>query len=438
MSPFTSSATAPDTALGNSTTANGAAACPTSGDNNSAVEDSLEAADIGSSPNAQTRPSAQSTATGFVSPLTIVKYYDQRSSNQPSGAIDKYSMITAPRIDAVNSIKIDQAREKTKRSFDRSKLLENDECVLPRFEMHELTLGKVLGQGGFGTVLEIKAKDVIPPPQDDMDKKYERIVFDINEVEEELNRRKPECTTDQSMFHHGWLRGDANFVELHRRQAIPRGWRLRRDANLVKCRSNDGCEGAVGNHDQDIQICKSHDCTQGEIVDLLDSAADVLTAGAKGGIQLGGDIFRKNHEHHGGIMVHPEQGEHETEQPRYELQKSACHDESRMRNADGFMGVDKREPSQEASTTFSFLSWRDSKAGAEGNDDESPKEILRGSTGDCSNQEACYVIKLISQSIVENDFQKFLQAAKDLATETYFLSVLDHPHILKLRAVGQG
>jgi hypothetical protein len=137
-------------------------------------------------------------------------------------------------------------------------------------------------------------------------------------------------------------------------------------------------------------------------------------------------------------MVHPEQGEHETEQPRYELQKSACHDESRMRNADGFMGVDKREPSQEASTTFSFLSWRDSKAGAEGNDDESPKEILRGSTGDCSNQEACYVIKLISQSIVENDFQKFLQAAKDLATETYFLSVLDHPHILKLRAVGQG
>lgn len=460
MSPFTSSATAPDTALDNDTTADGAAACPTSRDNNSAVDD------ICSSPNAHTRPSAQSTATGFVSPLTIVQN-DQRSSNKPSGAIDdKYSMITSPRIDAEYSIKIDQAREKTKRSFDRSKLLENDECVFPRFEIHELTLGKVLGQGGFGTVIEIKVKDVIPPPQDDMDKKFERIVFDINEVEEERTRRKSECTTDQSIFHHGWLRGDANFVELHRKQSIPRGWRLRRDATLVKSRSNDGCEGTVGNHDQDIQQSKSHDCIhgeivdlhdraadvltagvkggkqlQGEIVDLLDSASDVLTAVAKGGKQLGRDAFRKNHKHHGGIMEHPEQGEHETQKPRYELQKSASHDESRTRNTNGFMGVDKCEPSQKVSSNFSFLSWRDSKAGAEGNDAESPKEIMRGLTGDggkLAKQEACYAIKLISQSIIENDFQKFLQAAKDLATETYFLSVLDHPHILKLRAVGQG
>jgi hypothetical protein len=105
------------------------------------------------------------------------------------------------------------------------------------------------------------------------------------------------------------------------------------------------------------------------------------------------------------------------------------------------MGVDKCEPSQKVSSNFSFLSWRDSKAGAEGNDAKSPKEIMRGSTGDggkLAKQEACYAIKLISQSIIENDYQKFLQAAKDLATETYFLSVLDHPHILKLRAVGQG
>jgi serine/threonine protein kinase len=39
---------------------------------------------------------------------------------------------------------------------------------------------------------------------------------------------------------------------------------------------------------------------------------------------------------------------------------------------------------------------------------------------------------------VESDFKKFLQAAMDMATETYFLSVLDHPHILKMRAVGPG
>jgi hypothetical protein len=416
MSPFTSSATASDTVPGNDITTDSAAVCLTYSDNDGAVEVSLKAADIGSSPNAQIRPSAQSTATGFLSPLTIMKNY-QRSSNQPICAIDRYSTITAPLIDAAHSIKIGQAREKTKRSFDRSKLLKNDEFVFPRLEMHELTLGKVLGQGGFGTVLEIKAMDVIPPPQDDMDKKFERIVFDINEVEEERKRRNSDTTNNHSMFHEGWLRGDAHFAKLRKsdttnnQSMFHEGW-LRGDA-------------------------KSHGCLQGEIVDLLDSATDVLTAGVKGGIQLGRYALRKNHKHHGGMMVHPEQGKHETEQPLYELQKSAIYEESRMRNADGFMG----EPSQKVSRIFSFLSWRDSMAGEEGNDAESPKKIMNGSTEECSElakQEGCYVIKLISQSIVENDFQKFLQAAKDLATETYFLSVLNHPNILKLRAVGQG
>ena len=52
--------------------------------------------------------------------------------------------------------------------------------------------------------------------------------------------------------------------------------------------------------------------------------------------------------------------------------------------------------------------------------------------------EARYVIKIISPHIVENEFKKFLQAAMDMATETYFLSALNHPNILKMRAVGQG
>lgn len=49
-----------------------------------------------------------------------------------------------------------------------------------------------------------------------------------------------------------------------------------------------------------------------------------------------------------------------------------------------------------------------------------------------------YVVKIISPHIVRGDFQRFLQAAADMATETYFFSVLNHPHILKMRAVGQG
>jgi len=55
-----------------------------------------------------------------------------------------------------------------------------------------------------------------------------------------------------------------------------------------------------------------------------------------------------------------------------------------------------------------------------------------------SDGNARYAIKIITPDIVQNDFKKFLQAAMDMATETYFLSVLSHPHILKMRAVGQN
>jgi len=52
--------------------------------------------------------------------------------------------------------------------------------------------------------------------------------------------------------------------------------------------------------------------------------------------------------------------------------------------------------------------------------------------------ESRYVIKIIQPTIVQTNFKKFLQAAMDMATETKFLSVLRHPHILQMRAVGQG
>uniref|UniRef100_A0A7S2E889 Protein kinase domain-containing protein n=1 Tax=Trieres chinensis TaxID=1514140 RepID=A0A7S2E889_TRICV len=48
-----------------------------------------------------------------------------------------------------------------------------------------------------------------------------------------------------------------------------------------------------------------------------------------------------------------------------------------------------------------------------------------------------YAIKCISDSVKENP-KMFVQAAMDMAVETQFLSVFDHPNIIKLRAVGQG
>lgn len=50
---------------------------------------------------------------------------------------------------------------------------------------------------------------------------------------------------------------------------------------------------------------------------------------------------------------------------------------------------------------------------------------------------ARYAIKVISPH-VKKDPKKFIRAAMDMATETHFLSVLDHPHIIRMRAVGEG
>ncbi|KAL3796814.1 hypothetical protein ACHAW5_010120 [Stephanodiscus triporus] len=329
-------------------------------------------------------------------------------------------MIIAPQIDADYSFKIDQAREKSKRSFDQSKLLETVEYVFPRFGIHELTLGKILGQGGFGTVLEIKAIGIDPPPQDEIGEKDERLAFGINEYEETHNPQK----------------------------AISRRGEGRR--HLITSRSHDGCEGAMGNRDRDIELSKSLDCIHGdihgEIVGFLDNAVHIsasrVTAGVKGGIQLGRDAFRMGHKHHEGMIVYPEQDKNATQQAQYELEKSASYDAFRMRSEDGFMGVNSFEPGRasqpphKVSCTFSFLAWRESKAGEEGNDAISRNKIKNGSHEDCSEpaekdsrpkslyqdehfitqhinckREACYVIKLISQSIVENDFPKVLQAA---------------------------
>jgi serine/threonine protein kinase len=47
-----------------------------------------------------------------------------------------------------------------------------------------------------------------------------------------------------------------------------------------------------------------------------------------------------------------------------------------------------------------------------------------------------YAIKIISPHIL-HDTKKYLQACADMATETYFFSILHHENIVQLRAVGQ-
>mmetsp|Transcript_31062 Transcript_31062/g.57560 ORF Transcript_31062/g.57560 Transcript_31062/m.57560 type:complete len:1046 (-) Transcript_31062:13-3150(-) len=134
--------------------------------------------------NKTTTPSADfaaaGTATGFISPLTIIKNKNELTKGSGSGSgilrklkhkpphdhpiIERNSVVvpdTTPQVDSYAISKIGQARERIKRSFDKSALLIEDEYVFPRFEMGELTLGRILGKGGFGTVLEITGTDVV-------------------------------------------------------------------------------------------------------------------------------------------------------------------------------------------------------------------------------------------------------------------------------------
>ena len=66
------------------------------------------------------------------------------------------------------------------------------------------------------------------------------------------------------------------------------------------------------------------------------------------------------------------------------------------------------------------------------------KRFIAENATTVDTKKARYVVKYISPDIVHHDFSKFVQAATDMAMETHFLSILDHPHILKMRGVGMG
>lgn len=66
------------------------------------------------------------------------------------------------------------------------------------------------------------------------------------------------------------------------------------------------------------------------------------------------------------------------------------------------------------------------------------KRFIAENTMTVDTKKARYVVKLISPEILESNFKKFVQAAMDMALETHFLSIMNHPHILKMRGVGMG
>lgn len=357
------------------------------------------------------------TPTGMISPLTLMKnhqtglQYDvviptphsHSHSSSIIGVEDCPPQQPQPHTFSstqhrhYNRLKICQAREKIKRYFDNSRLLlthdvdvgndheQHRSDVIPRFDIQELTLGNVLGIGGFGTVVEIKSIDISPMPQDP--------TIDDGDVMSS-NLRK------------------SRVIEIYeekpkKRKSLGILLSLRRDHNRL---ANDEARGGL-----------SMSTTSGN----FDATAALS---------------------------------------RNSTQSGERNDDSTSRR--GF---------QPAATNFSFMAWRDSVTGKEGNDAVLQEEAeylycnssSEPASSDTSNQLVAqtgtttmsdrrharsrayyqdtatrdgissYVIKIISPSIVENDFKLFLQAAIDMARETYFFSVLHHPNILTLRAVGQ-
>lgn len=97
---------------------------------------------------------------------------------------------------------------------------------------------------------------------------------------------------------------------------------------------------------------------------------------------------------------------------------------------------------------FSFSTWAESLL--EGTDEEMDVVTTTANNSEndtamdtsdflsetCANdKDSRYCVKFLS-SETKQDPGRFLQAVKDMAVETHFLSVLDHPHIVRLCAVG--
>jgi len=559
-------------------------------------------------------------------------------------------------VDSYSISKIGQAREKIKRSFDNSHLLEHDEYVFPRFEMQELTLGEVLGRGGFGTVLEIKGMEMRQHPTEEEEEEKGQFseksrVFKIDELDHHDDGHSRRKTS------HG-LRLRRRRERDHHCSAVAEG----DETTLTFSNSHDGCEGltSLGNDDltdisqRALQMSKSYDCVDSD--DALTPTAATVEGRKHNKRELRSKALSWSnakaaaHEvsHNAKAAAHDVLGTDEGEKyHKRELRtkalswhnakaaahdvshnaKAAAHDVSHFfhrsprnhhdvaegsvhREIEVALGEEKKDHDEDRDTVngndekkapedgerprgttrvtkrvsyddsispsisesndggaprpakkrvsrnFSFLAWRDSEAGEEGNDAISPEELEKynidpyvsrtfdaildqkadaegdsldahsdrsslsapttqltvqtsslsaptnqltvqtSSSSAPTNQltvptkarsrgrrvvlkstpnervvrepqeevipknnayyggyqdktfitqhattnegEARYAIKIISPHIVEDDFKKFLQAAMDMATETYFLSVLDHAHILKLRAVGQG
>eukprot|EP00956_Cyclotella_meneghiniana_P032004 scaffold86042_cov80-Cyclotella_meneghiniana.AAC.2 len=367
-----------------------------------------------------------------------------------------------------------KARQQTKQQYDSSPLLQ-DEYILPRFEVNELRLGKVLGEGGFGTVLEVLRFDLNVNEKQNPEMEEAQVVRQVKSLDalgEFEPRSKSVCIPE--------LRACASDEETKPKRKRALSLRLGTTSDLFRRSRKGGLrlsqlkinQHTVSNVDhidkenQENQASTSTKVPKSNVVDDDDDQMQPLQPEThRPSLNFSFVSWRDSMPGHEGQDAIDES---DLRALSYEfVNANAVH--TPKVNGDSVQLRDNDESHDKAQADESIPSIPNSTNGTTTNDlspTSSQRRIVLFSNNEhvntsfdletssrpailqdkyflsqhatTSTGKSRYAIKIISPSIVNTDFTKFLQAAMDMATETYFLSVLTHPHILKLRAVGQG
>mmetsp|Transcript_18777 Transcript_18777/g.30765 ORF Transcript_18777/g.30765 Transcript_18777/m.30765 type:complete len:717 (-) Transcript_18777:78-2228(-) len=482
-------------------------------------------------PPNHTTSSSSSNATGLISPFA------QCTNNSKLIETDISLPLQTPQVDSYQISHIAQARARIKQSIAQSPLLlssslsnnnstTNDvndsnnsgtttttttvEYIFPRFDKRELLLGKVLGSGGFGTVLEIRGIRLLSTADEqdwtnhnDTDgdgvqndhpggaKKKKRqkqstrrpsrikcrsydesgrnrkspvrsLTKGIRTRALSLNAKAHDVLPDVGHFfhHHGDSGGSTtanatvNGLEQHQetteqQQPTRRVVRqISRNFSLKAWGDSDpGDEGKDAISPEEMERYKfQHDSRQASAVaDGNDGACTPLAneeekdgcyedcdvqhqtdclldeVGVCPGTNHLSTVVEKSDE------LRPDSGDGSISQ--FSIYDTIDHSKNNDGNANNTQ-QQELQPQQRRRIVFF------QPQGIQQQQQQDKQYISENAT--TPTGESRYVIKIIQPEIVQSNFKKFLQAAMDMATETKFLSVLNHPHILNMRAVGQG
>ncbi|KAL7482553.1 hypothetical protein ACHAW6_008227 [Cyclotella cf. meneghiniana] len=383
---------------------------------------------------------------------------------------------------------LQRARQKAKSAFLTSPLLDEEEYIFPRFRVGELLLGKVLGRGGFGTVLEIlrldlsdRKEDVVeggirdlPPVRktksfdalgdietvESKDDIGELRMFSSDEETKTSKRRRRSVSLGfgnrDGFSHRKVIKGRGSLLHL----TLDGHHHKEQDQQMQqKCEQARQATSATS-HSLNFSFVSWRDSLAGqEGRDAIDEHELRFLNGSH--LHQNGCIPEQIQENEAALVpddaptMTDEMDEGGNDPKRENLINSAQVNENsspRSSNAPSppnspTTEIETIATNHHSPTRRRIILYSKTNDGVNTTFEEDDDENTHSSKHDkhfmsrhatTSKGKARYVVKIISPHIVRGDFKKFLQAASDMATETYFFSVLNHRHILKMRAVGQG